>query len=248
MEYKEDALTGSDKQFDGAFSRVEGLVWLPWVGKNYAQGKHRVLVVAESHYSVQDDAGNFARGASEGPVNILETRQCVEECPIGQEWPSRTYQNLSRVLAGGEPADPAGLWEGIAYYNLVQRVMDYSGDEYAKERPTYRDYMRGWGIFNQVAGIIKPDACIVAGVSAANHFEEAMGKLSVGHSPVEQFDLEGEQARARCMGIELEGRRLPIVCIKHPAKYFSYDLWHGFLQEKLPETMEYLAALAAGKE
>lgn len=93
MEYKEDALTGSDKQFDAAFSRVEGLVWLPWVGKNYAQGKHRVLVVAESHYSVQDDAGNFERGASEGPVNILETRQCVEECPIGQEWPSRTHRN-----------------------------------------------------------------------------------------------------------------------------------------------------------
>ena len=31
-------------------------------------------------------------------------------------------------------------------------------------------------------------------------------------------------------------------------KYFSYDLWHGFLQEKLPEAMEYLAALAAVKE
>lgn len=35
---------------DENFNKIDGLNWLPWVGKEYFDSERRILIVGESHY------------------------------------------------------------------------------------------------------------------------------------------------------------------------------------------------------
>ena len=43
--------TSFDSLFEGSIKEGSGLTWLPWVGKNFKNRKHKILIIAESHYS-----------------------------------------------------------------------------------------------------------------------------------------------------------------------------------------------------
>lgn len=50
----------SEKKYDDRFKMIDGLEWLPWVGKNY--DKTGVLIIAESHYGGDTE---FEEGGSD---------------------------------------------------------------------------------------------------------------------------------------------------------------------------------------
>ena len=73
-------MTTSDKQFDSQFDKVENLVHYPWIGCNYASAPKRVLIMGDSHYTVNDE-GEFC---PEEYDRWLQTRSIQEESLIVQ--------------------------------------------------------------------------------------------------------------------------------------------------------------------
>lgn len=73
-------MTTSDKQFDSQFDKVENLVHYPWIGCNYASAPKRVLIMGDSHYTVNDEGESAQRNM----IDVLQTRSIQEESLIVQ--------------------------------------------------------------------------------------------------------------------------------------------------------------------
>ena len=52
---KNNYLNLCDKNFDNEFDSVNLLLRYPWVGVNYTNSKHHVLLLGDSHYATNDD-------------------------------------------------------------------------------------------------------------------------------------------------------------------------------------------------
>ena len=51
----------SDKQFDSQFDKVANLMHYPWIGSGYASAPKRVLIMGDSHYTIDGNTKNFVR-------------------------------------------------------------------------------------------------------------------------------------------------------------------------------------------
>ncbi|MBP5517282.1 MAG: hypothetical protein J6X91_01270 [Bacteroidales bacterium] len=226
-----------NKEFDEQLLSLEGLTWLPWVGQDYSNGKRRLLIVAESHYVSGDDD---IQKSIEEVINYREyTRDVIQECPIGNEWSNSMFENLHRTLFLNESFNSSSFWENVAFYNFVQRPMDYS----KKERPTNSDFCKGWSTFVSLIDILKPTDCLFVGVSASYYFESSMSTLGVEHSSVKWL-AGSSSAYGRSFSLTRDWGTIPILGIQHTSKYFSYDIWHNFLLEQNKTLMRYIYSLA----
>lgn len=226
-----------DTNYDNQFLAIEGLTWLPWVGDNYANGTRRLLIVAESHYV--NGEGDLSQDIKEVIDNHLFTREVVQECPINGDWGNNMFANLHRTLFLNESFNSASFWDNVAFYNFVQRPMDYS----RRERPNDSDLFKGWSAFIPLVDILKPTDCLFIGVSASNFFELSMSALGVEHSQVQW--LEGSSsAYGRRFSITRGWGSLPILGIQHTSQYYSYELWHHFLMIQNRSLLRYIYSLA----
>ncbi|MBQ8531675.1 MAG: hypothetical protein IJ430_11050 [Parabacteroides sp.] len=235
---------GSTK-FDKQFEKVEGLSWLPWVGHDYVKSERRILIVAESHY-VKDGSKDIGRQKKEVVGNKLETRQCVVEYPLCNDWRSRMYDYLHRVLFGTanlHESDREKLWNNLAFYNFVQNPMDYRGELWEKERPEWNAFYDGWRIFVEIVKIIKPTECLFVGVTASNSFNLYMKEHDIEYSNVEYMDVPDVNTYGRKHSITMDGNVIPIIGIQHTSHHFKYDKWHDFLNENTPMMMGHLNSL-----
>lgn len=224
--------------YDDSLSKVEGLSWLPWVGKNYSQAACKILVVAESHYTHGDRPDSVEQSKSQMLDDVFLTREVVLESPVGRLWQNNMFDNLHRVLVGTNDFEPSGLWDNIAFYNHVQRPMDYNGSY--KERPNSVDFIKGWEVFLDVVNILRPDLCIYVGLTASNTFNQAMESRGVSHSKVEWVG-ESQGGYPRRMSVSLVDFKLPILAVKHTSKYFVVNFWRSFLFRNAANAMRYLA-------
>lgn len=74
-------MTISDKQFDSQFDKVENLVHYPWIGCNYASAPKRVLIMGDSHYTVNDE-GEFCPEEYDRCVTDKEYTRGIINCAI----------------------------------------------------------------------------------------------------------------------------------------------------------------------
>lgn len=74
----------------------------------------------------------------------------------------------------------------IAYYNFIQRQMDYSKD--SKERPNIDDYKIAWKCFLHIIDILQPTDCIFVGVESVTLFEEIMDKYGVQYTGIDVLE------------------------------------------------------------
>lgn len=74
-------MTTSDKQFDSQFDKVENLVHYPWIGCNYASASKRVLIMGDSHYTVNDE-GKFCPEEYDRCVTDKEYTRGIINCAI----------------------------------------------------------------------------------------------------------------------------------------------------------------------
>lgn len=226
-----------DKSFDNLFSNVKQLTWLPWVGDNYSSANRRILIVAESHYCNTEDSIKRAEDIREMIKDRDYTREVVQECPIDQDWFNSMFDNLHKTFFLNESFDSSAFWESIAFYNFVQRPMDYS----IKERPNENDFYQGWSVFLSIIDILKPTDCIFVGVAASDYFSQSMAMLGVDCSPIEW--LEGQGAYARRFSISRDWGTITPLCIKHTSKYYSYDYWHSFLLTHNKTALKYIYSI-----
>lgn len=231
-------------EFDKQFEKIEGLSWLPWVGHDYFKSERRILIIAESHY-VKEGSKNIELQKKEVVKNKLETRQCVAECPVCDEWKNSMYNNLHRCLfctSNLQETDREKLWNNLVFYNFIQNPMDYSGELWEKERPDWNAFYDGWRIFVEIVKIVKPTECLFVGVTASNFFNQYMIDHNIEHSNVESLDKIGK-TYGRKHSITIDGRVVPIIGIQHTSHHFEWERWNHFLMENAPLMMSFLNSL-----
>jgi len=231
-------MTISSTQYDTAFSKIQNLTWLPWVGSNFFQrpAHKRLLVVGESHY--------FKNQAEceERSKDTIYTRDVVSESLVDYEWTTPTLNNIPKLLfmKSSIEIDRARLWGDSAYYNFIQRPVDYNRDG-LPERPTPDDFITGWQTFIEVVRIIQPSHCLFIGVTAANSFNHAMSSPNLSFVPVVCTKKVG-RTWARKARLEIDGTTTELCFVQHTGKYFRCSLWHDYLEADQPGLMNWLDA------
>lgn len=223
------------KSFDLELKKISGLTWLPWIGEQYENNEQRILLVGESHYTKPDEKLSIEQAKELLLRDENFTREVIKECPIEKLWRNNMFDNLHRTFFLNNDFETTLFWKNVAFYNFVQRPMDYS----YKERPTEDDFLRGWEIFNEIINILKPSAYLFIGVGASNFFHKAKNKYNIIGSDVQWLD--GQGAYGRKFEIENGSIKIPIVAIRHTASYFDYNSWHSFLMKYFKKELVFLA-------
>ena len=220
-------------RFDTAFRSVQGLTWLPWVGQRYFERPthKRLLVVGESHYFWGKTPEEAKANHSKESRNPQYTREVVSESLIGGDWTTPTLTNIPKLLFKTVDIDSIKLWGDSAYYNFIQRMMDYKqGDQ--PERPKGDDFAAGWRVFAEVIKILQPSHCLFIGVQAAKSYN--LGSISC--------TKQVGRTWARVAKLEAPDKTTELIFVQHLGKYFSWSDWHGYLQAQHPDFMSWIGA------
>lgn len=202
------------------------LSWLPYVGKNYHSSKYKILVVGESHYAEEQHKDAWR--------DVNSTRDCIDEVMYRNLWQNRTFSNITYLLKGQRYNDPA-LWDHIAYHNFVQELMITR-----QERPS--NYYSPWESFLSVVNVLKPDQVIFIGVTAANCFDKYMNDQDMEYTPIEYADAISN-VQPRIGSVRINRYDMPLMFVKHCGMRFSVNKWGHFLDERIPDQMNFLKGL-----
>lgn len=128
--------TSSSTQQDSELKSIFDLSWLPWIGTEYFKNNNRLLIIGESQYAQGETAIAYKEDLNR-VSGIDFTRNAVLQTQIQNHYKHPALDNLLKALFGNGSIDKAKLWKNIAFYNFVQRVMDYSSfDSKKTEQPT----------------------------------------------------------------------------------------------------------------
>jgi hypothetical protein len=225
-------MTTSDKQFDSQFDKVENLVHYPWIGCNYASAPKRVLIMGDSHYTVNDE-GEFCPEEYDRCVTDKEYTRGIINCAI-EEGSWKFHTNLQKTFLDENDMDVEGFWNKIASYNFIQEPMKGT-----HEVPSLADYETAWKCLADVVQIIKPDICIFVGLrndKGMNILDEKCVKYfiqTLDEKINNSYPKKGELQFAN-------GYKLPFYMIHHTSLGYSPQLWYDFLNKEIPEVVSFL--------
>jgi hypothetical protein len=224
-----------ETSLDEKLLKVQGLTWLPWIGKDFKNNAKRLLIVGESHYTKGDSDEEFQEKFNAATGNNEFTRECIYEAAVCGDWSNKTYDNIHRVLVRSNAFDKEVFWEQVVFYNFIPRLLDYR----EQERPTHVDFYNAWNPFIEVLKILQPTDCIFIGVSAANTFNSAMHELKITHEPIKYLESIGS-AYARTAKLNLEKKDIKLSFIQHASKMFSWNDWNVFLERENSDVLKFL--------
>lgn len=236
-----ELLRHCEKSLDPDFDRmIESgqLTWRPWIGADWLSAEKRILIVGESHYAAKPDVADAEKKVEEWQSDSDGTREIVYEVGVGDWYASRFFGNLHRAFFGIDVHGDSRveLWRKLAFCNFIQRPMRDSG-----QRPRPSEFYEGWRYFMEMLRIIRPDAVIFVGVSAAKHFDGAMSALGIDHKIV--FDRCQNGTYPCEFSAAYDGMKIDMVAIRHASQYFSWSVWQDYLAKKVPATIAYLNAV-----
>ena len=231
-----------DKSFDRDFNRTvtfNGLTWYPWVGAKYNSSEHKILFVAESHYSSESDERLRAKKLAEIADDVGLTKDVVWESHINDWWHSSMVSGLHRALFKTAKLPEIGrksLWEHVAFYNFIQRPMTYNAE--TKERPSGEEFFSGWNTFVEVAKILKPEVVIFIGTTAMGCFKQALSAMNIKHEEISC--AYNNKAYSRVGWLEIDNYRTTLMSIRHTSQFFSWPIWNEELERRFPTQIKYL--------
>lgn len=219
----------SEKKYDDRFKLIDGLKWLPWVGKNY--DKTGVLIIAESHY------GGDTEFEADGSDNTKEdfTREAFVKRHANGENMWKMPNNLMRAVWQGDCSvgNRKIFWENVAFYNHVQKLMRLA----TRQRPSKEDFRNGWDVFPEVVKILKPDYCLFIGLIASYSFNIKMQGKGLSYEPVSWMEkING--ACPRRFSLTVDGHKTEIIGIRHTSGRISPNKWHDFLCKNWAEPLK----------
>ncbi|MFV0142047.1 MULTISPECIES: hypothetical protein [Empedobacter] len=225
---------------DKRLNQISTLTWLPWIGENYFNQHKRLLIIGESHYADGETMDAFQTNLNLSAKNDF-TRNTIYQTQIQKAYEHKPLKNLFSALFGNKLIDENKLWSQLAYYNFVQRSMNYSNINNSKntEQPTIKDFDLGWETFVELVKILKPTDCIFIGVRAAEPFERMMDKLNIQRTD-RMVHPEINNVSPRTASIVIDGQQINLTFIKHTSAYFSPEAWKAFLEEKNGEVIRNL--------
>lgn len=228
----------SSEHYDAAFKNVKGLVWLPWVGDNYPNRPptKRLLIVPESHYvkagGGEDDhvrRKQLEKLRKQHTTDKRYTRAVVSGYCVNDSWGcyNRTLDGIPKTLFGTIEIDRERFWSDAAFYNFVQRPMDYQRQG-GPEQATLEDFSSAWLVFSEVIKILEPSHCLFFGVRASNTFNAIVIDSGIAGQVVTRRE-QINNVWPREAAIEVDNRMVPLTFLKHPAKFFSPGEWNRYL-------------------
>jgi hypothetical protein len=148
------------------------------------------------------------------------TRNAVQQTQIEKHYKHLALDNFLKAMFGNATINKEKLWQEIAFYNFVQRTMDYSSFNGNKtEQPTNTDFDDGWKVFADVIKILKPTDCIFIGVSAATSFERMMDALNIQRTE-RIYQDKINAAKPATTSVSIDVLKTNISFIKHTSAYF----------------------------
>lgn len=226
-----------DNQFNGDFDKVKSLERFPWVGINYAESKYRVLILGDSHYTV-DNKGNYCEEEYDRCNTTKDYTREIVRCVINdvcEGKPTWTmYKNLINTFTSYTPEEVKYLWSKVAFYNFIQEPMKQINQE-----PTSEEKIVGWQCFYDVVNILKPQFCLFIGKRSEKGIEtiRTLGGDFTLFADKEKCDrsipLYGE-IRTK------EGYSTKYRIIKHTSRYYSPESWYHYFKEKELDVMHQL--------
>lgn len=218
-------------QRDEDLKNIPNLSCLPWIGSDYFNNTNRLLIVGESQYAQGETLADYQEDLAR-VKGIDFTRNAVLQTQIQNHYKHPALDNLLNALLGNGSINKEKLWKEIAFYNFVQRVMDYSSFNGKKtEQPTIADFDAGWKVFVEVVKILQPTDCIFIGVSAAIPFERMMDELNVKRTDRISHDKIGNTNPISAT-VEIDGHTTNITFVRHSSAYFSPEEWNTFLEKQ----------------
>ena len=215
---------------DQNLKKIHNLKWLPWIGNDYFAKDKKLLIMAESQYGQGETKEQYDKDlAIVNDVNF--TVNAVHQTQIEKHYKHLALDNFLKAMFGNATINKEKLWQNLAFYNFVQRTMDYSSFNGNKtEQPTNTDFDEGWKVFADVITILKPTDCIFIGVTAATSFERMMDVLNIQRTERIYHD-KINSAKPATTSVTIDGLKTKISFIKHSSAYFSPDSWQPFLEE-----------------
>jgi hypothetical protein len=228
--------------YDDEFGGIQGLTWLPWVGQRYSERptNHRLLIVGESHYYIGKTTEEREASRKKSIADSNMTREQVSDSHIYQGWTTKTLTNIPKLLFNTTEIDRMRFWGDSAYYNFVQRPMNYHREE-GPEKPGWDDWVAGWTIFSEIARIIGPSHCVFIGVSPTYSFDFSMTNQNLTFEPVSKHPQIGGVS-PRIAQLKIEHLTTKLIFVHHLSRCKSTGQWHDYLKSEHPDFMTWLGA------
>jgi len=148
---------------------------------------------------------------------------------------TKTWNALPELLFKTTEIDHPRFWAATAFYNFIQRPMNYD----KKERPGKADFEAGWKVFANVAKIIQPSHCLFIGVTAANYFDLSMASQNITCDKV-SLSPKVAGVRPRAAKIEIDGTATKLIFVHHLGRCKRVSQWHDYLQTQHTDFMNWL--------
>lgn len=222
-----------DLTFDSQFDNIALLEHYPWVGKDYASSPIKVLVLGDSHYTV-DGNGEFCEEEYETCKTDKNYTRNIINCSIDKgTW--SFHRNLLKTFMEENDLDAEKFWSKVASYNFIQAPM-----KSIHELPSIPDYETAWKCLADVARILKPTFCLFVGLRNDTCISVLKEKDVDYQINYPETKINNSYPRTGEIRFK-DGYKLPFIMIHHTAQYYSPELWKEYLKEQIPQVMDFLA-------
>ena len=217
-----------DKNYDSEFI----LLRYPWVGRNFASSKPRVLLLGDSHYATNEDGSHSEEDEIRFKTDKESTREtinCAIEnfCEQGSSW--KMFNGLLSTFTNTTPESVKTFFGKVAFYNFIQEPMEYSDS-----KPTDRQKMEGWQCLAKVIEILKPDYIILFGIR--NWYGLESQKMGI----LKWEGIKISNCKPATGSINTSIGNTPFALIHHTSQGYNPLLWRNYLKEKAPEIVSFL--------
>ncbi|MBR5678377.1 MAG: hypothetical protein IKX20_09630 [Paludibacteraceae bacterium] len=241
---KKEVLRGSDREinnilpfflsmetltiFDDQFSKVKDLLHFPWVGCDYPANKIKVLVLGDSHYTVNPDSSFCEEEYQRCLVDKDFTREILDDA-VNRDDIWSMFKGLYSLFGVTPYSAERLFWSKIAFGNFVQRPMKRSD-----AKPTSDDFKQAWFCLLDIIDIIKPNICLFIGIR---------GWVSNGYINIENRGycsiLDDTVRISRCTPwratiMTKNGVNTRAIAIHHTSQGFSPQIWRDYLTLREP--------------
>lgn len=199
----------SNTSFENQIKFSQYINFYPYVGKDYASARHKILVLGESHYGPQssNDYHEWTREVVE--KDFLENYDKGETLP---KW-AQCHRNTANVLASVRDANPHEVYDKIAFYNFFQKSIG-EGDHADKHYLTAELKALSAKAFAEVMEILRPDLIVGWGWTLESDYlpDKKCGDVikKIAGINLHLFTLNGFPP-------------VPIWCMHHPSVGFNID-------------------------
>ncbi len=212
-------------ELDGQFLQIEGIKYLPWIGKQALAKNDRLLIIRESVYNWEKEEEKRKVAQIRLEKNDF-ARVLAYEHGIENPNSKRIFaRNIEKTLANDFKSsnERIDFWESLLFHELVQRPLANK-----KVRPTKSDYNNGAKVLTSIIKIAKPNKCIFLGTTWAK-FASLKNSLKLNYTIEEKHF--GKMNGANPKTILIKELDTKIYFIKHPSSYFSPELWKEFIEK-----------------